>query len=111
MTRSSDSGPCRSCTGQRSRCRPHATSPLNIASTATERGSPSRTVFDLRLCRLTSTLAAVRCGRREGDRLVAGSQAKLYLTDPVLAWLPSRRAAGSARFCSWKRIHFSLYDN
>jgi predicted AAA+ superfamily ATPase len=72
------------------------TSPLNIASTATELGYPSRTVFDLRLRRLTSTLAAVWCGRREDDRLVAGSQAKLYLTDPVLAWLPSRLRAGLA---------------
>jgi hypothetical protein len=37
------------------------TSPLNIAATATELGYPSRTVFDLRLRRLTSTLAAVWC--------------------------------------------------
>lgn len=73
-----------------------ATSPLNIASTATELGYPSRAVFDLRLRRLTSTLAAVWCGRREDDRLVAGSQAKLYLADPVLAWLPSRLRAGLA---------------
>lgn len=70
------------------------TSPLSITSTATELGYPSRAVFDLRLRRLTSTLAAVWCGHREDDRLVPGSQAKLYLTDPVLAWLPSRLRAG-----------------
>jgi predicted AAA+ superfamily ATPase len=72
------------------------TSPLSITSTASELGYPSRTVFELRLRRLTSTLAAVWCGRRENDRLVPGSQAKLYLTDPVLAWLPSRLRAGLA---------------
>ena len=72
------------------------TSPLNITSAATELSYPSRTVFDLRLRRLTSTLAAIWCSRREDDRLVPGSQAKLYLTDPLLAWLPSLLRAGMA---------------
>jgi len=73
-----------------------ATSPLNVASTASALGYPSRTVFELRLRRLTSTLAGIWCHRREDDRLVPGSQAKLYLADPVLAWLPSRLRAGLA---------------
>jgi hypothetical protein len=71
-----------------------STSPLSITSTAAELGYPSRTVFDLRLRRLTSTLATLWCSRREDDRPVPGSQAKLYLTDPLLAWLPSRLRAG-----------------
>jgi uncharacterized protein len=71
-----------------------STSPLSITSTATELGYPSRAVFELRLRRLNSTLAALWCPRREDDRPVPGSQAKLYLTDPLLAWLPSRLRAG-----------------
>jgi len=73
-----------------------STSPLNVASTASELGYGSREVFDLRLRRLVSTHAALPCTRRQGDRVVAGSQAKLYLTDPLLAWLPSRLRAGLA---------------
>jgi predicted AAA+ superfamily ATPase len=71
-----------------------ATSPLNIAATAVELGFPSREVFDLRLRRLIAAHAALLCPRREADKPVAGSQAKLYLTDPLLAWLPSRLRAG-----------------
>jgi hypothetical protein len=71
-----------------------STSPLNVAATAEELGYPSRAVFDVRLRRLVATLAAVWCPRRENDRVVAGAQAKLYLTDPLLAWLPSRLRAG-----------------
>ena len=53
-------------------------------------------MFDLRLRlrRLVSALGALWCSRRDDDRPVPGSQAKLYLTDPVLAWLPSRLRAG-----------------
>jgi predicted AAA+ superfamily ATPase len=71
-----------------------STSPLNVAAAAEELGYPSRAVFDVRLRRLVSTLAALWCPRRENDRVVAGAQAKLYLTDPLLAWLPSRLRAG-----------------
>jgi len=71
-----------------------STSPLNIANAAAELGYTSRAAFDLRLRRLVSTLAAIWCERRDDDRRVAGAQAKLYLTDPVLAWLPTRLRAG-----------------
>jgi uncharacterized protein len=71
-----------------------STSPLSITPAAAELGYVSRAVFDLRLRRLTSTLATLWCPRREDDRPVLGSQAKLYLTDPLLAWLPSRLRAG-----------------
>lgn len=70
-----------------------ATSPLNIANVAEELGS-SRGVVERRLNRLVASHAALWCPRREGDRVVAGAQSKLYLTDPLLASLPSRLRAG-----------------
>ncbi|MFI5931678.1 AAA family ATPase [Actinoplanes sp. NPDC051494] len=71
-----------------------ASSPLNIGSTSGDLGYHSREALDLRIRRLIASQAAVTCSRRKGDRLVPGTQAKLYLTDPVLAWLPSRLRAG-----------------
>lgn len=71
-----------------------SSSPLNVVNTSSELGYTSRAAFDLRLRRLVSTLAAVWCPRREDDRTVVGAQAKLYLSDPVLAWLPSGLRAG-----------------
>ncbi|MEV0127339.1 hypothetical protein AB0H83_02570 [Dactylosporangium sp. NPDC050688] len=73
-----------------------ASSPLNIASTAEDLGHSGRDVFDLRLRRLIASHAALICARRDSDKLVPGSQSKLYLTDPLLAWLPSRLRAGLA---------------
>ncbi|MFT4189379.1 MAG: AAA family ATPase [Aeromicrobium sp.] len=70
-----------------------STSPLNIANIAKELGQ-TRKVAERRLHRLISSHAALWCPRREGDRIVAGSQSKLYLTDPLLASLPSRLRAG-----------------
>lgn len=71
-----------------------ASSPLNITSTTNDLGYSSREAFDLRLRRLIASHAALICSRREGDKLVSGAQAKFYLTDPLLAWLPSRLRAG-----------------
>jgi predicted AAA+ superfamily ATPase len=70
------------------------TSPLSVTQAAAHLGYGSRDPFTLRLTRLTTTHAAIWCPRRENDTVVAGSQSKLYLTDPVLAWLPSRLRAG-----------------
>ncbi len=67
-----------------------ATSPLSLARTAEHLGYGSRDAFRLRLTRLTSSGAALWCPRREDDHVVSGSQSKLYLTDPLLAWLPER---------------------
>jgi uncharacterized protein len=67
---------------------------LNVVSTAQDLGYGSREAFDLRLRRLIAGHAALSCTRRDGDKLVANAQAKLYLTDPILAWLPSRLRAG-----------------
>ncbi|RSM52055.1 hypothetical protein DMB66_40555 [Actinoplanes sp. ATCC 53533] len=71
-----------------------ATSPLNVASAAADIGYPSRDVFDLRIRRLIASHAALHCPRRDGDAPVPGAQSKLYLTDPLLAWLPARLRAG-----------------
>ena len=73
-----------------------ATSPLNVTSTGQELGY-GRTSFVTRLDRLVSTFAAHWCPHRgESGQPVAGSQSKLYLTDPILAWIPSRLRAGLA---------------
>lgn len=72
-----------------------ATSPLNLTRTASDLGYGSRNQFDRRVKRLISTFAALACPQRdERGKIVANSQAKYYLTDPVLAWLPSRLRAG-----------------
>ena len=67
-----------------------ATSPLNVTAAATAHGYPSRDILVRRLNRLVSSHAALWCPRREAEQAVAGAQAKLYLTDPLLATLPSR---------------------
>lgn len=71
-----------------------ATSPLNVTATAEQLSYRTREMFDLRLRRLISTHAALWCPRRDNGAIVPGSQAKLYLTDPLLGWLPSRLRAG-----------------
>lgn len=73
-----------------------ATSPLNIANTA-ERLGWTRTVTERRLNRLVAGFAGVWCRQHDDvGRTVTGSQAKLYLVDPILSWLPSRLRAGLA---------------
>lgn len=75
-----------------------ASSPLNATKTAQSLGYRNPQTFDVRLKRLVSTFAAVACPRRnDAGRLIPGSQAKIYLTDPLLAWLPSRLRAGLAQ--------------
>jgi predicted AAA+ superfamily ATPase len=70
-----------------------ATSPLNVAATAETLGY-TRNILDRRLNRLVASHAAIWCPRREGDSTVPGSQPKLYLTDPLLASMPTRLRAG-----------------
>jgi uncharacterized protein len=71
-----------------------ATSPLNIRATAAQLGYTKDTL-PARLNRLVAGFAAVWCPQRDAaGRVVAGAQPKLYLTDPLLAWLPSRLRAG-----------------
>ena len=70
-------------------------SPLNLTATAQELGYASRPTFTARVERLISTHAALRCNqvREAGDRVV-GAHYKLYLTDPLLAWIPSIMSPG-----------------
>jgi uncharacterized protein len=71
-----------------------ATSPLNIRATAAQLGYTKDTL-PARLNRLVAGFAAVWYPQRDAaGRVVAGAQPKLYLTDPLLAWLPSRLRAG-----------------
>jgi uncharacterized protein len=71
-----------------------ATSPLNITATAEALDYRTRAMFEARLHRLTTAHAALWCRRRDDGVVQPGSQAKLYLSDPLLAWLPSHLRAG-----------------
>lgn len=69
-------------------------SPLNVRAAA-EALHYSRNAFPPRLQRLVSGFAAIWCPQRnEHGARVPGAQAKLYLADPLLAWMPSRLRAG-----------------
>jgi len=73
-----------------------ATSPLNIRTTAAGLGY-SKNTLPVRIHRLVASFAVLWCPHRDDrGRAVAGAQAKLYLTDPLLGWLPSRLRAGLA---------------
>jgi predicted AAA+ superfamily ATPase len=73
-----------------------STAPLNRTSTAANLSYASRQTFDLRLNRLVRNFAAVWCHQitAEGER-VSGAQSKLYLADPLLAWLGHELRAGT----------------
>ena len=72
-----------------------AAAPLNVSHTAEALGYPGRSALERRITRLISTFATITCPRRDdGGAVVPGSQAKLYFTDPLLAWLPGRLRAG-----------------
>jgi hypothetical protein len=69
--------------------------PLNRTRVARGLGYPNRQAFDLRLVKLVRTFAALWCHQvREDGHRVAGAQAKLYLSDPIMAWLPTRLRSG-----------------
>jgi predicted AAA+ superfamily ATPase len=70
-----------------------STSPLSVNSTARDLGY-GKDMLDLRLRRMIASHALLRCPQRNNGQLVPRTQAKYYLTDPLLAWLPSRRRAG-----------------
>ena len=73
-----------------------ATSPLDRTGTAAFLGYPSRQTFERRIARMIASFGAVWCPQRnDAGRTVAGAQAKLYLLDPVLAWIPYVLRAGS----------------
>jgi len=70
-----------------------STSPLSVSNMAHDLGY-TRDILEVRLRRMIASHALVRCPRRDIGALVPRSQAKYYLTDPLLSWLPSRRRAG-----------------
>lgn len=72
-----------------------STAPLNRTSTAAELSYTNRQAFDLRLNRLVRNFAAVWCHQiSETGNRVSGAQSKLYLSDPLLAWLGHHLRAG-----------------
>lgn len=68
--------------------------PLNVRNTAEQLGL-HRDAFLGRLHRLVTTFAAIWCPQiDDAGRRVSGAQSKLYLADPILAWLGSRLRPG-----------------
>lgn len=72
-----------------------STSPLNQRAAAADLGYTYDSL-SLRLAKLVRNFGAVWCPQRDDGRIVRGSQAKLYLADPILNWLPSRLRPGCA---------------
>jgi predicted AAA+ superfamily ATPase len=74
-----------------------ATSPFNVSRTAEDTGYPNRQSLERRITSLISTFAVLPCPQRDANgAVITGSQRKVYLTDPLLAWLPSHLRAGIA---------------
>jgi predicted AAA+ superfamily ATPase len=72
-----------------------AASPLNITNTAKALGYSSADTFRRRLQKLESIFAAVKCPHRNDmGRVLTGSHHKLYLMDPLLAWIPGHLRSG-----------------
>jgi len=72
----------------------HMTSPLSIRATAEELGV-GRDAAASRLNRLVASFAALWCPQfTESSRRMDNAQMKIYLTDPLLAHLPTRVRAG-----------------
>ena len=73
----------------------HASSPLSRNSLSEELGYPNPAAFDKRLHRLVHAFAALWCHQVDGDgERITGSQSKLYLSDPLLAWVGPRLRSG-----------------
>jgi len=69
--------------------------PLNRRDTASTLGYPNPSAFERRLDRLTAAFATLWCPQvDERGRRVPGAQSKVYLSDPLLAWLPAARRSG-----------------
>lgn len=73
-----------------------STSPLNQRRAADDLGYTYDSL-SLRLAKLVRNFGAIWCPQRDDNgRVVRGSQPKLYLSDPILSWLPSRLRPGCA---------------
>ena len=75
-----------------------STSPLNRNGLSTDLGYANRQTLDRRLARLVHAFAALWCHQVDDDgNRVAGARSKLYLTDPLLAWVGPRLRSGLPR--------------
>ncbi len=73
-----------------------STSPLNRANTAESLGYQTRNAFDLRLNRLVRSYGALWAHQvNDAGQRIAGAQSKLYLADPLLAWIGTILRAGA----------------
>lgn len=71
------------------------TSPLSRTACAQALGYSTRQAFDTRLTRLVTTFAGLWSHQvDDAGRRVAGAQSKLYLSDPLLAWVGPRLRSG-----------------
>ncbi|MGI8850634.1 MAG: hypothetical protein ACR2KC_03095, partial [Acidimicrobiales bacterium] len=74
-----------------------ACNPLNVTTAAADLGYANHKLLGRRLERLIASFAGLWCPpRQDAGGVVAGGQAKFYLTDPLLAWLPCALRAGLA---------------
>lgn len=71
------------------------TSPLSIRETA-EQLSMGRVAAGTRLNRMVASFAGLWCPQHDDARPVVSAQMKIYVTDPLLAHLPSRLRTGLA---------------
>ncbi len=72
-----------------------STSPLNRTACAQALGYSTRQAFDTRLTRLVTTFAGLWSHQvDDAGRRIAGAQSKLYLSDPLLAWVGPRLRSG-----------------
>jgi uncharacterized protein len=71
----------------------HMASPLSVRATAEELSVERRAATSW-LNRLVAAFAALWCPQHDNGRPVEGAQSKIYLTDPLLAWLPSALRPG-----------------
>lgn len=70
--------------------------PLNRSDAARALGYPTRGAFDLRLNRLVRSYGALWAHQISATgRRVPGAQSKLYLVDPLLAWIGTQLRAGA----------------
>ena len=71
------------------------TSPLSVSGLGSELGYANRDIIERRITRLINSHAVLRCHQRDerGNR-VTGAKAKIYLTDPLLAWIPTLTSPG-----------------
>lgn len=73
-----------------------SSSPLNRSNASAALGYQTRGAFDLRLNRLVRSYGALWAHQvNEAGRRIPGAQSKLYLIDPLLAWIGTQLRAGA----------------